>query len=189
MCCAMSLEKMESQLKVKIARNATVSTHAFTDFFKGFERVEAVRRIFGDETEHVLSNLRVEFFGRRGYMGVSDEDGHLMVSAYYLNCGDYADLYLDVVHELVHVKQFMEGKELFDDHYSYVDRPTEIEAYRHTVEEARRIGLTDEDIVEYLRTEWMTAEDVKKLAKTLGINCIETAVAKPEKSFEKRRRR
>ncbi|MEM2971236.1 MAG: hypothetical protein QW270_02270 [Candidatus Bathyarchaeia archaeon] len=157
------------QLNVEIVRKAKITTYPFTNYFKGFEKVEAVRRIFGSKTENVLRNLRVEFVGRSGYMGVSDEDGHLFVSAHYLNNGDLIDIYLDIIHELVHVKQFMDGKELFDERYGYVDRPTEIEAYRITVEEARHLGLSDERILEYLKTEWITEKDLKKLAKTLGV--------------------
>ncbi len=160
---------MESKLNVEILRNAKAWTEPFAEHFKGFEQVEAVRRIFGEKTEKVLSELRVEFSGRRGYMGVSDTDGHLIVSADYLNCGDVVDIYLDVIHELVHVRQFMEGKELFDDKYSYVDRPTEVEAYEHTVEEARRLGLNDDRICEYLKTEWMNNNEMKRLAKTLNV--------------------
>lgn len=162
---------MGSRLKVKILRNAKVSTYPFTDYFKGFERVGAVRLIFGEKTEEVLRNLEVEFSGRRGYMGVSNVDGHLIISAHYLNNGDIFDIYLDIIHELAHVKQFMEGKELFDRNYSYVERPTEVEAYRHAVEEARNLGLSDERICEYLRTEWMSDEDLARLAQALNVEC------------------
>jgi len=162
------------QLKVKILREVRVQTYPFTDYFKGFEKVEAVKRIFGERTKDVLSNLKVEFHSfRRGYMGVSDIDGHFFVSAYYLKNGDILDIYLDVIHELVHVKQFMDGKELFEGRYSYVERPTEIEAYRHVVEEARKLGLNDKRICAYLRTEWMSDEDFKRLAKTLNVKCDE----------------
>lgn len=162
---------MESRLKVKIPRNPPVSIYPFTDYFKGFEKVEAVKRTFGEETEEVLRNLRVEFAGWRGYMGVSDIDGHLFVSAHYMREGDIIDIYLDVIHELVHVKQFMEGKKLFDDNFSYTDRPTEIEAYRIAVEEARRLGLSDERICQYLKTEWMTDKEFEQLAKAMKVKC------------------
>ena len=89
---------MESRLKVKISRNPTVSTYPFADYFKGFEKLEAIRRTFGEKTDEVLRNLRVEFAGWRGYMGVSDIDGHLIASAHYMNEGDIIDIYLDVVH-------------------------------------------------------------------------------------------
>jgi hypothetical protein len=166
---------MEPQLKVEIRRDVKITTYPFTEFFKGFEKVEAVRRIFGEKTEEVLNNLRVEFASFRGYMGVSDLDGHLMVSAHYLKNGDLIDIYLDIIHELVHVKQFMEGKKLFDDRYSYVGRPTEIEAYRHAVEEARRLGLDDARICRYLKTEWMSEEELKKLAKALNVKYVPAA--------------
>lgn len=147
--------------------------HRFVDFFKGFEEVQAVKRIFGEKTMETLRNLKVEFAGRRGYMGVSDLDGHLIVSADYLKNGDIVDIYLDIIHELVHVKQFLEGKELFDDKYDYVERPTEIEAFQYAIEEARRLGLNDERICQYLKTEWINEEDLKKLAKTLNVKYVQ----------------
>jgi hypothetical protein len=144
------------------------STKMFTDYFKGFEKVEAVKSIFGDQTEEVLRNLKVEFIWF-GYMGVDNTDGHLMVNGRYLNSGDKTDIYLDVVHELCHVKQWMEGRELFDPNYDYVDRPTEVEAYRYTVQEAKRLGLSEERILGYLKTEWMSDQDLKRLVRNMGV--------------------
>jgi hypothetical protein len=37
------------------------STGVFMDYFKGFEKSQAVRGIFGDRTDEVLKNLKVEF--------------------------------------------------------------------------------------------------------------------------------
>lgn len=165
---------MHPDLKVEIVRNVNPQMHPFTDYFKGFEKVDAVRQIFGDKTTEVLNNLKVEFHAfRRGYMGVSEIDGHLFVSAIYLKTGDIIDIYLDVIHELVHIRQFKEGKDLFESRFEYVDRPTEIEAYRHTVDEARRLGLSEKRICQYLRTEWMTDDDLKRLAGTLNVKCTE----------------
>jgi len=160
------------ELGVEVRRDVRVVTYPFTEFFKGFERVEVVRRIFGEKTEEVLRGLRVEFSGYRGYMGVSDVDGHLIVSACYLSSGDFVDIYLDVIHELVHVRQFMEGKRLFDERFSYVGRPTEVEAYRVAVDEARRLGLDDAWICRYLKTEWMSEEDLKRLAEAVGVQYV-----------------
>jgi hypothetical protein len=144
--------------------------HSFTDFFKGFEKLPAVRSIFGEDTEKVLLGLRVEFFSSKfGYMGVSDDDGHLIVSAYYLREGEPVSKYLDVIHELVHVKQFREGKPLFDDNFEYYNRPTELEAYKVAVDEARRLGMSDSELFEYLKVDWMEEDEVRKLAKNLSI--------------------
>ena len=140
----------------------------FLEYFKGFDKVPAVQGIFGEKTTEVLSHLKVELSWLSGYMYVDGSDGHLVISKGYLSTGNKTDIYLDLVHELCHVKQFMEGRELFDPHYEYVDRPTEIEAYRYCVEEAKRLGLTRDRILYYLKTEWMTPEDHSKLVKKIG---------------------
>ena len=156
-------------IKVKIIRDVHVPLFRFIDYFKGFEKVEAVIQLFGDDTEKILNELKIEFRSRRGYMGVNDQDGHLVINAEYLRNGDAKDIYLDIIHELVHVKQFMEGKKLRDRRFNYVERPTEIEAYRHAVEEAKNIGMTKKQILEYLKTENMSDDDAIKLANVLGI--------------------
>jgi hypothetical protein len=147
------------------------STRAFADYFRGFEKVEAVRGIFGEKTGEVLRNLKVDLTWVGGYMFIDSTNGHLVVNLHYLSSGDKVDIYLDLIHELCHVRQLMEGKELFDPNYSYVERPTEIEAYRYTVQEARRLGLSDERICEYLKTEWMSDEDLKYLARAVNVAC------------------
>jgi hypothetical protein len=158
-------------LRLSRFQSIIVTTCPFNDYFRGFDKVEAVRRIFGDKTEQVLRDLKVEFLWAGGYMGVNNANGHLMANPNYLNKGDKTDIYLDVIHELVHVKQFMEGKDLFDTHHSYTERPTEIEAYRYAVEEARRLGLSDARICEYLKTEWMSEEELKELASAANVHC------------------
>jgi hypothetical protein len=143
----------------------------FLDYFKNFDKLEAVKGVFGEETKNVLNTLQVDLTWFSGYMYVDTVTGHLVVSSSYLNNGDKVDIYLDLIHELYHVKQLMEGKELFDSRYSYVRRPTEIEAYRYTVQEAKRIGLNDKRIYDYLKTEWINEEELKFLAKAVNIKC------------------
>jgi hypothetical protein len=65
----------------------------------------------------------------------------------------------------------MQGRELFDPRYDYVERPTEIEAYRYAVKEARRLGLSEERICLYLKTEWMSEYDFKRLVKSVNVSC------------------
>jgi hypothetical protein len=147
------------------------SSRVFTDYFRDFEKVAAVQGIFGERTAEVLRSLKVDFTWFGGYMFVDSGNGHLVVSVRYLNSGDKVDIYLDLIHELCHVRQFMEGRELFDPRYSYVERPTEVEAYRYTVREARRLGLSDERICEYLKTEWISEGDLRVLAKAVNVRC------------------
>lgn len=51
-----------------------------------------------------------------------------------------------------------------------VDRETEIEAYKVTLQEARRIGLNDDTILNYLSVSWITPEEHKRLARRLDVN-------------------
>lgn len=146
------------------------SPRPFNEYLKGFERVGAVKNIFGTRTEEVLRNLKIEFTFA-GYMGVNPSNGHLLINSRYLDLGNRTDIYLDVIHELVHVRQYLEGRELFDSRYGYSERPTEVEAYKYAVEEARRLGLNEERICQYLKTEWMSDRDMKKLAKAVGAIC------------------
>lgn len=168
---AFRIFRLFRRLRLDRIMKLEASTRIFADYFEGFEKVEAVKGIFGERTEEVLRHLKVEFTWIGGYMFVDSADGHLVINSRYLNSGDKIDVYLDLIHELFHVKQFMEGKELFDSQYEYIERPTEIEAYSYTVKEARRLGLSDERICQYLKTEWMSDSDLKCLAKALNVAC------------------
>jgi hypothetical protein len=145
------------------------SNRVFSEYFKDFDKVQAVQGIFGEKTTEVLSHLRVELSWVMGYMYVDGSDGHLVISRSYLEKGNKIDIYLDLIHELCHVKQFMDGRELFDPRYDYVDRPTEIEAYRYAIQEARRLGLSDQRICQYLKTEWVNQDDFERLAQSVGV--------------------
>jgi len=157
-------------LGVVINRKVAIGSVPFNEVFGGFERVTAVNSIFGSRTERVLSELRVDIEDGRGYMRINDKEGSVIVSAKYLKEGDETHLYLDVVHELVHIRQHLEGKELWDRRYAYVDRPTEIEAYKVVLEEARRLGLGEKEITDYLRVEWVTEEEFGRFLRTLGVD-------------------
>ncbi len=154
---------------IRINRDVKVMTYPFKQVFQGFENCQAVRDTFGEETDKVVNSLGVELNSRKGYMGVSETTGNLIVSTSYLRTGDELSIYLDVIHELVHVRQFKEGKDLFDPNYQYVDRPTEVEAYAHSAKEAKRLGMTDDKIMDYLRMDWVTEEEVQRLAKSIGV--------------------
>ena len=154
---------------VVINRNAPIGSFPFKDIFEGFEKVAVVRSVFGRKTDSVLSALQVDVEDGRGYMRINAEKGSVIVNTKYLKEGDETHLYLDVVHELVHIRQHMEGKELWDKRYAYVDRPTELEAYRVALGEARRLGLEERDIVDYLKVSWVTDEEFGRLLGTLGV--------------------
>ncbi len=151
-------------LPVRIRRKAPpIPLYPFTDYFVGFDRVQAVTDVFGGQTREVLGKLRVGFTSAKYmYMGVSDSDGNLRVGTHHLKNSDFRTLYLDVIHELFHVEQYMKDREYFSlEHRRYLKNgfdtslyfrsPIEIPAYKHAVQEAIRIGMTHDEIVEYLK--------------------------------------
>lgn len=156
-----SLAKGERGLPIEIDRKTPPLEHLpFKDYFKGFEKVQAVRSVFGEETDAVLENLKVEFISPRFmYMGIRDEDGSIIVGTYHLRHSDLRTLYLDIVHELFHIKQWQEDREYFErEHHKFMGNrslyyasPIEVPAYKHTVREAERIGMPRDEIVEHLK--------------------------------------
>ncbi|HVC27248.1 MAG TPA: GNAT family N-acetyltransferase [Nitrososphaerales archaeon] len=149
---------------------AAGTTRPFVEVFSGFEAVDVVRRLFGPDTDEVISKLKIHLNSPRGYLRVDGETGNVIINPDYLKTGHERHLYLDVIHELAHVKQFREGKELYDRRFAYFERPTEIEAYEVAVEEARRIGMDKEEIVDYLRVEWVTEEEFMRFVSLMRIH-------------------
>jgi hypothetical protein len=155
----------------RVNRDLPEGRYRLREVFSGLEEAEALNAYIGSRKQlrQILEKTEVTLTQDSGYMYVNDGDGSLVVSLGYLQTADAHYLYLDVIHELAHVKQYLDGRELFDENYSYVDRPTEIEAYQCTVAEARKIGMADDAIVEYLYVEWITRKEHARLLRTLGI--------------------
>lgn len=161
-------------LSVEIIRKTSKNACPFLNHFKNFEYLDAVRQVFGDETKDALSCLEVEFTSSTLYMRV-DYAGRLLINPDYLENGNFVDIYLDIIHELVHVKQVMNGKNC-NHALPYVERPLEIEAYRTAVEEARAIGLDEDRILDYLNSDLINEDELMQLAMTLGINLEKSAL-------------
>jgi hypothetical protein len=156
-------------MNVEIVRNITAPNRRFTDHFRNFENTEPVQKIFGKNTHEILANLPIVFTDDTLYMRV-DYDGRLLINPEYFTTGDFTDLYLDVIHELVHVKQVLNGKNC-NHNLRYIERPLEIEAYRTAVHEARALGLNEPQILDYLESDLITNEELRELAATLEVAC------------------
>ena len=168
---------------VRISRAVPTKLYPFERFFRGFASLPPVRTLFGARARRVLRGLRVEFFSARyGYMSTSDVDGHLIISRNYLETGELHTIYLDLIHELCHVRQFRAKRPLFYPKLSYVDAPSEVEAYRVTIAEGRRIGMTDAALIEYLRIEWISPTEHRRLVRRMGL-------VRPGRSRTRRRSR
>jgi hypothetical protein len=127
--------------------------------------------IFSDtgEIDAVLAQTKVFVVDQSDRIFVDNDNGSITIGLQHLQRFSDEILYLDIIHELCHVKQHREGRDLYDRSKSYVDRETEIEAYALTVREARRIGLSEEAIASYLRVSWITPEEHIRLARRMGI--------------------
>ncbi|MDZ4163914.1 MAG: hypothetical protein U1C55_02195 [Smithellaceae bacterium] len=115
-----------------------------------------------DLTKVIVADSPYEIF-------VNNDDGSINIGLTHLRQTSDEFLYLDIIHELCHVKQHRQGRNLYDRSKAYVDRETEIEAYELTVREARRIGLDDNAISGYLRVSWITAEEHQRLSRRLQV--------------------
>ncbi len=156
---------------IKINRNITAGIYSLDDIFEGLRNTEILAKVFKtqNELDDVFSKTNVIVDAKDHYMYVKNDDASIVIGLKHLQNSDSKILYLDIVHELVHVKQQRLGLDLYDKSYSYVDRPTEIEAYEVAIREAKRLGMNKKEILDYLLVEWITPEEHKRLASSIGI--------------------
>ncbi len=154
-----------------INRRLEPGQYRLDEVFPDIRTCTVLRDIFVDaeEVDAVVAQIKVFVVDQPNEMFVDDDDGSITIGLLHLRRASDVVLYLDIIHELCHVKQHLEGRDLYDPDKSYVDRETEIEAYLVTVREARRIGLNDDAIVNYLRVSWITPEEHQRLARRMGV--------------------
>ena len=164
--------RLQNMHLIKINRDVIEGTYRLEEIFEGLQNNEILLKIFKTKEElgDVFSKIKVIVDVHSHYMHVNNEDASIVIGLEHIKNSDKKILYLDIVHELVHVKQQRQGLDLYDKSYSYVDRPTEVEAYAITVEEARRLGMKDPEIFDYLHVEWITPDEHKRLASAVGLS-------------------
>jgi hypothetical protein len=156
---------------VCINRQLRPGQYRLAEVFADIRAYAVLQAIFADaaEIDWVLANIKVHVVEKPHEMFVDNDDGSITIGLTHLRSTSDEILYLDIIHELCHVKQHLLGRNLYDRSKAYVDRETEIEAYEVTVREARRIGLNDNAIVNYLRVSWITPEEHRRLADRLEV--------------------
>jgi hypothetical protein len=156
----------------RIDRRLEPGQYRLTDVFADIRGCAILSAIFADaeEIDKVIEQIKVVVVDQPYEMFVDNDDASITIGLEHLRCTSEEFLYLDIIHELCHVKQHLQGRNLYDRSKSYVDRETEIEAYQVTVQEARRIGLNDDIIANYLRVPWITPAEHKRLAGSLDVN-------------------
>lgn len=163
-------------MSVSISRKLKAGRWALTEVFPGLERDPHFKRLFANNglRQTVLKETLVHLTPEDSYAYIDDEHGHVVVGLNYLRTGEKQTLYLDILHELVHIRQWHKGRNLWDRRYSYVDRPTEVEAYKFAVEVARELGMTDREIADYLRVEWTSRAEHERLCRRLGVRVTDS---------------
>ncbi|MGA7923735.1 MAG: hypothetical protein WCA77_07150 [Thermoplasmata archaeon] len=105
-----------------------------------------------------------------GYRMVESKADEIVVGRSHLSNSPKMDVYLDIIHEFLHILQRKQGRILWPGpKVLYVDRPTEVEAYAFSIAEARRLGVSDEYLREYLNVTWIPRVDYLRLLRHLGV--------------------
>ena len=151
----------------QISRNLGLGTYKITDVVDGLENSVALNTLYGSELKAILDTTCVDVASKPWTIWVDRDTKRITINKNYLSETEKGTLYLDFVHEMIHIWQITKGEDVFDRSVSYVDTPTEIEAYKYTIEDAKRIGFSRRDIVEYLKVRWITDEEHSRLVKAV----------------------
>jgi hypothetical protein len=170
----------------RIVRNAGVGRYPLLTIFPGIQELDSARRLEPDAHARtkLFGETKVEVVAEDMWMYVAPWDKSkpnrgwdpvvtagtdcIVVGQSHLVESPALILFLDIFHELCHVRQRHDGRELWDRRWSYVERPTEVEAYRFVVEEGRRLGVSEEALRDYLEVEWISAAELQQLWKAVS---------------------
>jgi hypothetical protein len=111
-----------------------------------------------------------------GFRMVETTEDVIVVGQSHLRNSPRMDVYLDIIHEFLHILQRKQGRVIWPrGRIPYVDRPTEIEAYSFGVAEARRLNVPDTYLRDYLRVPWMTRAENLRLLRAVGVSAPGTS--------------
>lgn len=155
----------------RVSRTTGIGEYKLSEVFAGLESSSALLKVFGSKSQmmKIMSHLKLRVERSDSGLWLDRDTGTICIGSKHLTTAKNDFLYLDVIHVLVHVRQFLEGRELYDQAFEYVDRPTELEAYRATVAEARRVGMEEDEILKYLRMDAVDDSELGKLMEKIGV--------------------
>jgi hypothetical protein len=153
----------------RIDRTLARGEHPYCALLPRVSESPAMRRIASKAIlpDALLKTARVRIQAGEGYVWVDDKTPAIILIEDYYRSGNALDLYLDLLHELTHLRQLAEGHFLWDERFHYVDRPTEIEGYAVAIEEGLRMGMSKSDIIHHLSNPWMTRAHIFRLLKNV----------------------
>jgi len=172
------------------ARDTPPGRFPLLKVFAGLERTVPFRKYPGDDDKilGIAERTQVQISDGPGWMYVAPpktppeiraagfrmlettKDVIVVSRSHFVN-SPRMDVYLDIVHEFLHILQRKQGREIWPDRrIPYADRPTEIEAYAFAIAEARRLGVPDSYLREYLRVTWMRKPEYLRLLRNVGVS-------------------
>ena len=171
-------------------RDRPAGRYPLLEVFRGFTEIPPFRKYPGDDAAirrqaettwaavsegpgwmYVAPRKTPPEVRRSGFKMVETTDDEIVVSRDYLARGPLIYLYLDLIHEFLHILQRKQGRELWPGlKVAYVDRHTEVEAYAFSIAEARRLGVPDSVLRRYLKVIWITKADYFRLLRNLGVS-------------------
>jgi hypothetical protein len=148
-----------------VVRTLGAGMHPYRLLLPRFEESPVTRWIESPKTQigPLLDSARVKIKPGQGYVWVDVKIPAITLIEEYYRQGNSLDLYLDLAHELTHLRQLAEGQNLWDHSLDYVDRPTEIEGYAVAVKEGLRLGMDEDDVIRHLSNPWMSDAEVARL--------------------------
>jgi hypothetical protein len=173
----------------RVGRTVPVGRHPILEVFPGLDRLGPAERIevdpvkrarlFGETAIEVVDQdmwmyvapwEAPPFARRRGWKPVvTPGKDCIVVGQNHLRESPEMILYLDIYHELCHILQRRDGANLWEPGVGYVERKTEVEAYRFVVNEARGLGVPDDYLREYLKVEWISDKEHEQLLEAVGV--------------------
>ncbi len=178
----------EPPKEFEIRREIPLGRHPILGVFPTLDRLPTARRLEpdGDKRAELFRSTEIELVpddmwmyvapkkkfpgAPRGWKPVvSPASDCIVVGAAHLRKSSSTMLFMDIYHELCHIRQRRDGADLYDRSVGYTQRWTEVEAYRFVVEEARRFDVSDEYLRDYLKVEWISEEEHRSLLHELGV--------------------
>jgi hypothetical protein len=183
-------EKYPAPGEFRPARDSPTGRHPLLEVFEGLERTVPFRKYPGDDRTilniarhtwaHILDGPGWMYVApvttpsevrAAGFRMLESREDEIVVARAHLANSPTMDLYLDVIHEFLHILQRRQGRVLWlGSKVSYVDRPTEVEAYAFSVAEARRLGVPDSYLRDYLKVTWVKKSEYLRLLRNVGVS-------------------
>jgi hypothetical protein len=172
----------------RVARDMPAGRHPLLAVFPGLDKLPPAKRLEPDAEKRarLFEDTCVEVVDEDMWMYVAPFDvppsfrgrwkpvvspgsDCIVVGMGHLRESPALMLFMDIYHELCHVRQRRGGANLWEPGVSYVKRWTEVEAYRFVVEEARALGVENAFLREYLKVEWISAQEHRTLLVELDV--------------------